>query len=67
MRCVAVTGVHRLLGWTVLWACLIFFLGDDTRLVANVIAAQVAFVPPAIIFAIGAMLAWAFGRFSHQK
>jgi hypothetical protein len=50
---------------TVLWACIIFFLADDTRLYAN--AAHVAFVPPAIIFAIGIMLVWAFEGFSHQK
>jgi hypothetical protein len=49
---------------TVLWACLILFFADDTRLNANVIAAQLAFAPPAIIFAIGVMLARAFG---HQK
>jgi hypothetical protein len=51
---------------TVLWACIIFFLADDTRLIANIIAANIAFVPPAIIFAIGVMLFWAFEGFSHQ-
>jgi hypothetical protein len=58
---------HLWLVVTVLWACIIFFLADDTRLYANVIAAQVAFVPPAIIFAIGIMLVWAFEGFSHQE
>jgi hypothetical protein len=53
---------------TVLWACLIFFaLYDDKRPDANVIAAQAAFVPPAIIFVIGVMLVWAFRGFSRQK
>jgi len=49
---------------TVLWASPIFFFAsDDTRVDANVIAAQAAFVPPAIIFVIGVMLVWAFGGF----
>lgn len=46
-----------------LWfAFILLVLWHDSRPDAGVIAAQAALVPPAVIFAIGAMLSWAFSR-----
>jgi hypothetical protein len=48
---------------SVLWVALIYFVSaNDSRPDALTIAAKVAFVPPAIIFVVGAMLVWAFAR-----
>jgi hypothetical protein len=62
-------GLFRLwLVGTILWAGLIFFLMSyDSRPEAGAIAAEVAFVPPGIIFVIGVMLMWAFRGFSRDN
>jgi hypothetical protein len=53
---------------TVVWAAFIFLAAsDDTRTDASAIATKAALVPPAVIFAIGAMLVWAFGGFSRNN
>ena len=50
---------------SVLWVALIYFVAsstNDPRPNATEIYEKAAFVPPAIIFVVGAMLVWAFAR-----
>jgi hypothetical protein len=62
-------GLFRLwLVGTIVWAALIFLASSrDTRPEAATLTVEAAFVPPAIVLVVGAMLIWAVSGFSDRR